>query len=751
MLDKTALYKILITWNETDAPFASDKMLHELFEQQASKQPNAIAVKDNDISLTYGELQSKTNQLAHFLQQRLGTKPEQFIAVNLERSHLMVVAVLGILKAGGSYVPLETNWPSLRKQQIVDNLSIQIILTDASQKHALESIQQIGKSIKHIICLGAQPIKSQHSETLWQSLQEEWQIKSQLGGDDAHSSYFYSSYSGLPFSQQDIKQYQNHVLKLCKNRVENKRRVLEIGSGSGLLLLPLTQLFDEAIGLDPAPNLTTTPNNLTMINGFAHELEKLNGTFDLILLSSTVQFFPDYQYLRDILRKAYSLLAKRGVLIIADIPNAVQKRQLIDDIAAYRQKHLSYQHATTPSFDKLLFVNPDFFTDVIQDASFSTEIEFIQHNDFENELKFRYDVIIKKVNSRTKPTHDPLRHFYQWAQSHIDQYSKKPLELSKTAPDRIAYIIHTSGSTGTPKGVMVQHSPVINVIEWVNKTFSISSSSKVLATASLAFDLSVYDIFGLLAAGGMIRLVTHEQVKDPNVLKDIIRADSITLWNSAPGVMKYLIDTLKINDNATIFPSLKHILLSGDWIPLSLPQAIEKRFPNSQTISLGGATEATIWSNYFIINHVNPNWSSIPYGRPIQNAKYYILDESLQPVAIGMVGELYIGGVCLAKGYINASKEDHARFIINPFIDECDENNNRLYRTGDLARYDDKGIIEFLGRKDQQIKLRGHRVECGEIESVIQQHPAIKETIVLANKVDGETILTAFITLEDIQ
>jgi amino acid adenylation domain-containing protein len=323
------------------------------------------------------------------------------------------------------------------------------------------------------------------------------------------------------------------------------------------------------------------------------------------------------------------------------------------------------------------------------------------------------------------------------------------MNLRETAnPNGIAYIIHTSGSTGKPKGVVVQHRPVINLIEWVNNTFHINETDRVLAVASICFDLSVYDIFGLLAAGGSICLISKEELQDPQIMLKLIKDESITFWNSAPPVLNQLVHSCELNSLTCISEKLRLIFLSGDWIPVDLPNRLKIHFPQAQVISLGGATEATVWSNYYPISIINPNWKSIPYGRPIQNAKYYILDEQLNPCAIGVTGELYIGGECLAMGYRNASDEDNARFMDNPFRNDKDKalgRNFRIYRTGDLARYFSDGNIEFLGRKDHQVKIRGFRVECGEIEAVLHKHPSVRDAVVMVNETPEGKQLVAYI------
>jgi amino acid adenylation domain-containing protein len=298
-----------------------------------------------------------------------------------------------------------------------------------------------------------------------------------------------------------------------------------------------------------------------------------------------------------------------------------------------------------------------------------------------------------------------------------------PLETVQTSTD-LAYVIYTSGSTGLPKGVMIDHRGAVNTILDINKRFSIGSGDRVLALSSLSFDLSVYDIFGTLAAGGTIIIPEATSSKDPAHWLKLIQQYQVTVWNSVPALMQMLIEYA--NNQADILQSLRLVLLSGDWLPLSLPTQIQSVCENVQIVSLGGATEASIWSIIYPVTTVDPNWKSIPYGRPMTNQQFYVLNQMLVECPVWVVGELYIGGVGLAQGYWQDQNKTDASFIIHP------QTKERLYKTGDLGRYLPDGNIEFLGREDFQVKVNGYRIELGEIEATLQQHPSVKEVVVAA-------------------
>lgn len=310
----------------------------------------------------------------------------------------------------------------------------------------------------------------------------------------------------------------------------------------------------------------------------------------------------------------------------------------------------------------------------------------------------------------------------------------------------LAYTIYTSGSTGRPKGVMIRHHSAVNLVEWVNDTYHIGPEDRLLFITSMCFDLSVYDVFGMLAAGGTVVIARNEEVQQIDLLKELMTKERITFWDSVPTTMSYFTGELEAGHETYCQSDLRLVFLSGDWIPVQLPDRIRQFFPAADVVSLGGATEATVWSNYYLIGKVNREWSSIPYGKPIKNNFFYILNKWLNPVPRGVAGELYIGGAGVARSYANDPEMTAASFIPDPFNSR---HGGAMYKTGDLGRMLPDGNMEFLGRKDNQVKIRGFRVELGEIESVLQRHESIKGAIVDTYKDAGDmNQLCAYLTAD---
>ena len=316
----------------------------------------------------------------------------------------------------------------------------------------------------------------------------------------------------------------------------------------------------------------------------------------------------------------------------------------------------------------------------------------------------------------------------------------QPLEPLQQPTD-LAYVIYTSGSTGLPKGVSIDHRGAVNTILDINQRFGVNWEDRVLALSSLSFDLSVYDIFGTLAAGGTIVLPEVSKTKDPSHWANLIEREKITIWNSVPALMKLLVEYVTNRPEISLC-SLRLVLLSGDWIPVTLPNQIKALADGIQVISLGGATEASIWSILYPIEQVDSTWESIPYGKPMVNQEVYVLNQDLALCPVWVPGQLYIGGIGLSLGYWRDSLLTEKSFITHPRTGE------RLYRTGDVGRYLPDGNIEFIGREDFQVKIQGNRIELAEIEAALVQNQKVDTAVVNAvGDVRGEKRLVAYVVL----
>jgi len=462
LLTEAERQMLLVEWNDTATDYPKNQCLQQLFEVQVERTPNAVALAFQDERLTYRELNSKANQLAHHLQQ-LGVGPEVLVGISVERSLEMVVGLLGILKAGGVYVPLDPAYPQDRLAFMLQDAQVSVLLT---QQRLVENLPE---HTARMICL----------DTDWKT---------------------------------------------------------------------------------------------------------------------------------------------------------------------------------------------------------------------------------------------------------IAQQSDKNL-VSGVASEHLAYVLYTSGSTGRPKGVAIEHRSAVAFSQWAMSIFTPEDLAGVLASTSICFDLSVFEIFVPLSSGGAV-IMTENVLHLPG----LSASKQVTLINTVPSAMAELVR------NGSLPPSVCTVNLAGELLPHSLAQRIYQQDTIRRVFNLYGPTEATTYSTYALLEKGEREPT---IGYPIANTQVYILDSHLQVVPIGVVGELYIGGDGLARGYLNRPELTAERFISHPF---SQNSGARLYKTGDLARYLPDGSIEFLGRSDHQVKLRGFRIELGEIEEVLRRHPQVQEAVVMAREdILGDKRLAAYV------
>ena len=305
---------------------------------------------------------------------------------------------------------------------------------------------------------------------------------------------------------------------------------------------------------------------------------------------------------------------------------------------------------------------------------------------------------------------------------------------SPSLSDHLAYLIYTSGSTGVPKGVEISHRAVVNFLLSMQSEPGLSPEDTLLAVTTMSFDIAVLEIFLPLITGAQVVLASREVAYDGHRLIKMLNDTGATIMQATPATWRLLIESGWQGN-----PQLKS-LCGGEALPKDLALLLLDRV--GELWNMYGPTETTVWSTTV---QIQPDCETITIGRPIANTQIYILDDRHNPVPIGVMGNLFIGGDGLAHGYHNREELTKEKFLPNPFDDR---NSSRLYRTGDLARYHEDGNIEFYGRTDHQVKIRGFRIELGEIEVVLSQHPAVRENIVITKEdATAEKYLIAYLVI----
>ncbi|WP_248141655.1 non-ribosomal peptide synthetase [Burkholderia gladioli] len=310
-------------------------------------------------------------------------------------------------------------------------------------------------------------------------------------------------------------------------------------------------------------------------------------------------------------------------------------------------------------------------------------------------------------------------------------------------PAHLAYVIYTSGSTGTPKGVMVEHAQIVRLFDVTQASYGFNEQDVWCLFHSIAFDFSVWELWGALRYGGRLVIVPNDVARFAPDFHRLVCKQNVTVLNQTPSAFKAFIEADANSDSEN---SLRYVVFGGDALDPSILAPWYARHPDKrpQLVNMYGITETTIHVSHRLLDRSDTSKRGSPIGHRIPDLRIYLLDAYGQPVPLGAVGELYIGGAGVARGYLNQPELSAERFLNDPFHSAP---GARMYRTGDLARYQADGNLEFLGRNDQQVKIRGFRIEPGEIETHLASHPAVREAVVIAREdAPGEKRLVAYVT-----
>lgn len=353
----------------------------------------------------------------------------------------------------------------------------------------------------------------------------------------------------------------------------------------------------------------------------------------------------------------------------------------------------------------------------------------------------RRKLIHEKTGIQYVITNEEISGNISWTEGvkvfYLEEMEKEAVldDYPAVSPDNSAYIIMTSGTTGLPKGVEIAHKSAWNTISDINEKFAIHEKDTALAVSAMDFDLSVYDVFGILGAGGTLVLIPDSEKRSAEYWLEQVMKYQVTVWNSVPVLMEMLLVSAEAKKRKL---PIRVAMLSGDWISMDLPEKVKEMTNECVFVAMGGATEASIWSNYQVVSLPVPGeWKSIPYGTPLKGQAYRVVDCTGKDCPFWVKGELWIGGHGVAKGYRGDLELTKEKFIV--------DERGRWYRTGDIGRIWENGSIEFFGRQDNQVKIRGYRIELGEIEKALEKLEQVGTAVVcVAEKAEGRQ-LSAYI------
>jgi amino acid adenylation domain-containing protein len=308
-------------------------------------------------------------------------------------------------------------------------------------------------------------------------------------------------------------------------------------------------------------------------------------------------------------------------------------------------------------------------------------------------------------------------------------------------PGNLAYVIYTSGSTGRPKGVLIEQAGMLNHLLAMKEELKLDEGSRIAQNASFTFDISVWQLLNALIVGGSTVLYSQDVILDPTLFIKRVTGDRITILQVVPSYLKALMDMREEVDEEC-YGHLRYMLVTGEAVSQSLLKKWFSRFPNIRVVNAYGPAEAADDITLHVMD-IAPSESNVPVGKPIRNMKIYILDNWGNPCPVGVEGEICTSGIGVGRCYLNDEKRSHERFVTDPFLPE---RGYRMYKTGDVGKWRQDGTVEFIGRKDNQVKIRGHRIELGEIENALLQYAGVEETVVIVHEDrSGDKSLVAYL------
>ena len=729
--------------NSTESVYPADKSIVQLFGEMVVEHANKAAVKMENTVLTYAELDQRSNQVANWLISR-GVKKETVVAIYLGRSVDMIVSIFGILKAGGAYLPLNTDYPFDRLKYILRETKAAVLISQVDYLREVNQLQWYSGHLHSLLCIDSKDFYKELEVRNELMRKELWEYLGSQAKDDIEGGGWASSYTSEPFSRAEMDEYADNALTKLKPHLDKTKRVLEIGCASGITMYKAAPFVKEYYGTDLSQPIIDYNRQICRERGIDNiklrclEAEDMGlleeRDFDIIIINSVVQAFSGFNYLRRIISYALDLLNDKGILFLGDLMDLDKKENLIADVHAY--KKANPYAASKLDFSNEMFVPRAFFEDMrvefpaIQSAEHADKVFTI-----ENELtKFRYDVLLHVDKTASASAEKPAKNKFQFDGTVLEQFSTQSTGVH-VQPDQLSHIIFTSGSTGNPKGVMIENRSLIRTVKNTNY-IDITPADVVLQACEVSFDPSCLEIFGTLLNGATLCLISKKKLFNTATLQSYLLRQEVTIVQFVASLFH-----LHTDSNPGIFSTVRLLMLGGEVISPAHISKVKKACPNLTILNCYGPTENTINTTTF---EIDAEYDLIPIGKPVSNTGVYVLNKQLKMQAPGISGELYVYGDGLARGYVNDEKLTRERFVDDPY-----RKGNKMYRTGDLVRMKQDGNIEFLGRVDEQVKIKGHRVELKEIETTFYGIPPVKQAFVLLNK---QGILSAFVTLhEDIE
>ncbi|HEX2091631.1 MAG TPA: amino acid adenylation domain-containing protein, partial [Longimicrobiaceae bacterium] len=785
-------HRVLVEWNATGMETPRGRCVHHLFEAEAALRPDAPALAFEERTLTYAELDAWSNRVGHYLR-GLGVGPEVPVGVCVERGLEMVVALLAVLKAGGAFVPLDPAYPTERIRYLLEDCGAPVLVTQGALADALQAagratVRLDADAARIAAGPGTRLEDGARPESLAYLIYTSGSTGSPKGVRVEHASLanlLWTSREAFGFRPGDVMPCVSSyafdiwlfetVVPLVSGgttRVLRREQVLDPGAllrgMEGVTMLhAVPSLMAEVVRAVRASEAGALPGvRGAFVGGEAVAADLVSGmraafpcaeirvlygpTEGTILASSYLVPETPWERYRRALEAAAAHALPDDQRCIHQVFEAVAAGAPDAPAVVWSGERLTYAELDARA-NRLANhlrgrgIGPEVTVGVCLERTpelIVTLLAVLKAGGAYVPLDPGYPAerqtyMLRDAGARVLVTREPHAAVLAFPGLEVVRLDADGARIaaehagppeSGVRPENLAYVIYTSGSTGRPKGVAIQHRSTVVLLRWLREQLPPEDRPSVLGSTSINFDVSVAEIFGALCRGGTLVLVE-------NVLELAQLSEPVTYASMVPSAAAELLRT------GGIPASVRTLNLGGEPLPNDLAQALYA-LGTVDTVRNGyGPTEDTTYSTSSVVRQ---GGEQVFIGRPIANTQAYVLDEGLHPVPIGVLGELYLAGAGLARGYQGRSELTSERFLPNPFSTDP---GRRMYRTGDRVRWRPDGELEYFGRTDFQVKVRGFRIELGEIEVALRTHPAVRDALVVVREdTPGDRRLVAYLT-----
>ncbi len=721
------------------------------FRRVAALYPQRVAVADETGEFSYTELDQFSDRIASFLL-GLNLGPEPRVGLMFDRHRDFVAAAMAAQKAGAPYVPIDPQTPLASRRRLLELSGARLLISQSALIGDLHRLQWLCPELSHVLALDAEEIDllSESPGHLMNS--ELWDHLAGEDADDVAAGGWKSAFTGQLLPIEAMLAFGENARSKLAPYLRPEARILEIGCASGFVMRHLAPLAGSYLALDISRRNLARVENRARDMGLsqvstrlmaAHDIDIFSpGSFDIIVMDSVVESFPGYGYLRSVLDKARELLTPGGVIFLGSVWDLDRRDAYFADLAAFARQNPDQATLSPRELADDLFVSRDFFRDYALERGGGWELEFsLPETPGFEPAAYQFDLLMRTGGQGQGLPARPSRHRHDRRALAAPGLPTPPAEVP---PTQAAYVIFTSGSTGQPKGVMVDQGSVVNLAEALAQAIFAhlgpEDAPRISCTTPFTFDPSVQQIFCALLNGFSLHLLGADTRQDPALTDAFVRERRLDLLDTTPSFFAMLVDHWRQSGARS---TARTILMGGEPLTAGMLEAFYalEGHGDIRIFNAYGPTECCVTASLHQVTAAS--WRQVmppPIGFPLPGVFIEIRDDAGRVLPPGVPGEIVIGGVGVARGYLNDPDQTARRFSRDP-------EGRRWYRSGDLGRRLPDGALQFMGREDRQVKIRGNRIELGEVEAALDAHPLVSRAVAVAldPRGDGNRVLVAYL------